>query len=50
MIAWLLKKTAPANQSSHAQNEPMRSAPAGNCALWHDVARALDAKPKGQSK
>ena len=50
MIAWLRKKTARPNQSSTVQHQSVRSAPAGNCPLWHDVARALEAKPKGQSK
>ena len=50
MIAWLRKKTARPNPSTTVQHQSVRSAPAGNCPLWHDVARALEAKPKGQSK
>ena len=50
MIAWLRKKTSRPNQSTTVQHQSVRSAPAGNCPLWHDVARALEAKPKGQSK
>jgi hypothetical protein len=47
MIGWLLKKiaSAPAQQPEQAPNmSPER------CALWHDVTRALDAKPKSTSK
>jgi hypothetical protein len=48
MIGWLLKKiaTAPAAKSADALRKPSPE----NCALWHDVARALDAKPKGAAK
>ncbi|MCS6759796.1 MAG: hypothetical protein MO852_13285 [Candidatus Devosia euplotis] len=48
MIAWLKNllsaKTAP------MQTSTMRDTSPENCALWRDVARALDAKPKGTSK
>lgn len=48
MIAWLkillTTKPAPALPSL------MRDASPENCALWRDVVRALDAKPKGASK
>ncbi|WP_332687321.1 hypothetical protein [Devosia sp.] len=44
MIAWLKKrlvaKPAPKPQVT------TRAASPENCALWHDVARALDAKPR----
>ena len=48
MIGWLLKKIATAPAPAPA-NAPRPVAPE-NCALWHDVARALDAKPKGVAK
>ncbi|UXN71349.1 hypothetical protein N8A98_09290 [Devosia neptuniae] len=38
MIGWILKKLA-GNQPAP---EPIRSTPGENCALWHDVSRALD--------
>tara|TARA_R110002124_G_scaffold109676_12_gene262928 strand:+ start:56672 stop:56818 length:147 start_codon:yes stop_codon:yes gene_type:complete len=48
MIAWLKNlvsvKPAPAQTSTRRDSSPE------NCALWRDVARALDAKPKGSSK
>ncbi|MGV8853389.1 MAG: hypothetical protein ACOH2L_01975 [Devosia sp.] len=48
MIAWLKNfvnaKPAPLQPST------MRNASPENCALWRDVARALDAKPKSSSK
>jgi hypothetical protein len=47
MIGWLLRKVA---NSSPKPVEPPRQASPENCALWHDVARALDAKPKGAVK
>ena len=50
MIAWLLKKTARLTQPATGQHEPVRAGAPGDCPLWHDVARALDAKPKGQAK
>ncbi|WP_193337680.1 hypothetical protein [Devosia beringensis] len=44
MITWFKKlvagKTAPHQASASRQASPE------NCALWRDVARALDAKPK----
>ncbi|UJW84375.1 hypothetical protein [Devosia sp. SL43] len=46
MIAWLMKKIAPAPKPVQAP----RSMSPENCALWRDVARALDAKPKGVIK
>lgn len=47
MIAWLLKKIAtPATKPV----ETARTTSPENCALWHDVTRALDAKPKGAIK
>jgi hypothetical protein len=48
MIGWLLKKVAAS--TAPKQVETPRKASPENCALWHDVARALDAKPKGISK
>jgi hypothetical protein len=47
MIGWLLKKIAatPPQQATH----PISHAPE-RCALWHDVERALDAKPKSTAK
>ncbi|QQR36550.1 hypothetical protein JI749_02645 [Devosia oryziradicis] len=47
MIGWLLKKVANINPKPV---ETPRQASPENCALWHDVARALDAKPKGAVK
>lgn len=48
MISWLKNlinaKPAPLQPST------MRDASPENCALWRDVARALDAKPKGAGK
>jgi hypothetical protein len=47
MIGWLLKKVA----SAPAQQPQANQAPAPErCALWHDVSRALDAKPKSATK
>ncbi|KFC68701.1 hypothetical protein FF80_01654 [Devosia sp. LC5] len=40
MIGWILKKLT-RNQPA-PKNEPPRSVPGENCALWHDVSRALD--------
>jgi hypothetical protein len=47
MIGWLLKKVAAANPKP--AETPRKPAPE-QCALWHDVARALDAKPKSVTK
>ena len=40
MIGWILKKLA--RDQKAPPIEPIRSKPGENCALWHDVARALD--------
>jgi hypothetical protein len=48
MIGWLLKKVA-ATTAPKPVEMPRKASPE-NCALWHDVARALDAKPKGITK
>jgi hypothetical protein len=48
MIGWLLKKVAATTAPKQAET-PRKTSPE-HCALWHDVARALDAKPKGVSK
>lgn len=44
MIGWLLKKVAPSAAPKPAPTK--RTISPENCALWHDVARALDAKPR----
>ena len=44
MIGWLLKKVAATPVPKPAE-VPRKPSPE-NCALWHDVARALDAKPR----
>lgn len=44
MISWFKKLVA--GKSAVHQNSPQRQASPENCALWRDVARALDAKPK----
>lgn len=44
MIGWLLKKTA--RPAVEKPTETARSTSPENCALWRDVARALDAKPR----
>ena len=49
MIAWLLKKVSGSNPAPR-QDNPVRSTSPENCALWHDVTRALEAKPKGLAK
>lgn len=49
MIAWLLKKLAGTKPAQRPANAARSIAPE-NCALWHDVSRALDAKPKGLGK
>lgn len=43
MIGWLLKKFSSAEQKPV---EPPRTIAPENCALWNDVVRALDAKPR----
>jgi len=48
MIAWL--KTLLNAKPAPLQPSRMRDASPENCALWRDVARALDAKPKGSAK
>lgn len=45
MIGWLLKKVAAAQPAPRQQDEPRTPSPEA-CAIWHDVLRALDAKPK----
>lgn len=45
MIGWLLKKVASAKSTSPRQEEQRAPSPEA-CAIWHDVVRALDAKPK----
>ena len=47
MIGWLFKKIAVA--PSKSVEAPSVLAP-DRCALWHDVTRALDAKPKSATK
>ena len=44
MIGWLLKKVA-ASTAAKPVETPRVTSPE-NCALWHDVSRALDAKPR----
>lgn len=48
MIAWL--KNLISSKSTPTPSNGTRQASPENCALWHDVARALDAKPKGSGK
>ena len=45
MIGWLLKKVASAQPAPQRQDEQRAPSPEA-CAIWHDVMRALDAKPK----
>ena len=47
MIGWLLKKVASAPVQA---NEAKPEISPERCAIWHDVTRALDAKPKSASK
>ena len=42
MIGWLLKKVA--NPATAKPVETKRTVSPENCALWHDVSRALDMK------
>ena len=44
MIAWLLKKVATSTPAKPVATQ--RKISPENCALWHDVSRALDAKPR----
>ena len=44
MIAWLKKRIA--GKPAAKPQATVRVASPENCALWHDVARALDAKPR----
>tara|TARA_R110002020_G_scaffold255477_4_gene469218 strand:+ start:332 stop:502 length:171 start_codon:yes stop_codon:yes gene_type:complete len=46
-MSWF-KKLVAGKPVSHQAN-PQRQASPENCALWRDVARALDAKPKNAS-
>ena len=48
MIAWL--KSLVAAKPAPMPPSRMRDASPENCALWRDVARALDAKPKSSTK
>lgn len=48
MIGWLLRKLAGGPSAKPAAAS--RKVSPENCALWHDVSRALDAKPKSASK
>lgn len=47
MIGWILKKLT-RNQPA-PKREPVRSVPGENCALWHDVSRALDQSARAAS-
>jgi hypothetical protein len=47
MIGWLLKKIA-ATPAQSPEAQPVLAPE--RCALWHDVSRALDAKPKSAVK
>lgn len=44
MISWILKKVA--SSSTPKPVETPRTISPENCVLWHDVSRALDAKPR----
>ena len=44
MIGWLLKKVA--TSTAHKPVATVRKTSPDKCALWHDVSRALDAKPR----
>ncbi|MET3897649.1 hypothetical protein ABIB57_001595 [Devosia sp. UYZn731] len=46
MIGWLLKKVATAQRAAPQRPEEQRAPSPEACAIWHDVVRALDAKPK----
>jgi hypothetical protein len=43
MIGWLKKRLA---AKPATKPEPTARTSPENCALWHDVVRALDAKPR----
>ena len=45
MIGWILKKISTSRPAARQQDEPRATSPEA-CAIWHDVVRALDAKPK----
>jgi hypothetical protein len=45
MIGWLLKKMSSMTPAPKPVETPRSTAPE-NCALWNDVVRALDAKPR----
>ena len=45
MIGWLLKKISAAPQPTPRATGP-RTEPDSACAIWHDISRALDAKPR----
>ena len=45
MIGWLLKKVSAAPQPAPRIASP-RTEPDSACAIWHDISRALDAKPR----
>ncbi len=45
MIGWLFKKVATTQSAQRRTNEHRAPSPEA-CAIWHDVMRALDAKPK----
>lgn len=47
MIGWLLKKTGSASAAPQPQDHSGRLAPQPNCAVWNDIRRALDSKPRG---
>ena len=49
MIGWLLKKISGSKPAPRLESA-VRSTSPENCALWHDVTRALEAKPKGLAK
>ena len=46
MISWL-KTLFASKPASRPSDVGLRQASPENCALWRDVSRALDAKPKG---
>jgi hypothetical protein len=45
MIGALLKKLA-SGGAPREENAPRATSPAPDCAIWNDIARALDAKPR----
>ncbi len=50
MIGWLLRKVASAPVQANQANQAKSEMSLERCAIWHDVTRALDAKPKSASK